>query len=109
MLQNNIGRLPVVSRENPEQMVGYLNRSSILSAWTRQMEDESLREHGWLDRLLRTSVYAQSTERKTLVGQVVKIASDSLQLVFADGETVESVELSLAQPLTGIAQGDRLY
>jgi CIC family chloride channel protein len=108
MLQNNIGRLPVVSRENPEQMVGYLNRSSILSAWTRQMEDESLREHGWLDQLLRTSMYAQSTGRKTLVGQVVKIASDSLQLVCADGETVENVELSLAQPLTGIAQGDRV-
>jgi CIC family chloride channel protein len=108
MLQNNIGRLPVVSRENPEQMVGYLNRSSILSAWTRQMEDESLREHGWLDQLLKTSTYAQSTERKTLVGQVVKITSDSLQLVCADGETVENVELSLAQPLTGIAQGDRV-
>ncbi len=108
MLQSNIGRLPVVSRENPEQMVGYLNRSSILSAWTRQMEDESLREHGWLDQLLKTSTYAQSTGRKTLVGQVVKIAPDSLQLVCADGEAVENVEISLAQPLTGIAQGDRV-
>jgi len=53
-LQNNIGRLPVVSRENPEQMVGYLNRSSILSAWTRQMEEEGVREHGWLTQLLKT-------------------------------------------------------
>ena len=35
MLQNNIGRLPVVSREDPGRMVGYFNRSSILGAWSR--------------------------------------------------------------------------
>ncbi|MGH9709769.1 MAG: chloride channel protein, partial [Candidatus Acidiferrales bacterium] len=40
MLQNNIGRLPVVSRDGSKELVGYLNRSSILSAWTRQIEDE---------------------------------------------------------------------
>src|SRR5580704_10235198 len=48
MLQNDIGRLPVVSREDSKNMVGYLNRSSILGAWTRQMEEEGLREHGWV-------------------------------------------------------------
>jgi hypothetical protein len=47
MLQRDIGRLPVVSRENPERMIGYLNRTSILSAWTRQMHEEGVREHGW--------------------------------------------------------------
>jgi len=52
MLQNNIGRLPVVSRENPRQMVGYLNRATILSAWTRQLEEEGVREHGWLQQFL---------------------------------------------------------
>ena len=50
MLQHDIGRLPVVSREEPGKMVGYLNRSSILSAWTRQMEEEGIREHGWIRR-----------------------------------------------------------
>jgi CIC family chloride channel protein len=48
MLQYDIGRLPVVSRENPQQMVGYFNRASLLGAWTRQLEDEGLREHGWI-------------------------------------------------------------
>ena len=48
MLQANIGRLPVVSREDPQRMVGYLNRASILNAWTRQLEEEGVREHGWL-------------------------------------------------------------
>jgi chloride channel protein, CIC family len=47
MLKRDIGRLPVVSREEPERMVGYLNRASILSAWTRQMHEEGVREHGW--------------------------------------------------------------
>ena len=50
MLQNDIGRLPVVSRGNPKEMVGYLNRSSILGAWTRQMEEEGVREHGWVKK-----------------------------------------------------------
>jgi CIC family chloride channel protein len=48
MLHSNIGRLPVVSREDPERMVGYLNRAGILNAWTRQMHEEGVREHGWL-------------------------------------------------------------
>jgi chloride channel protein, CIC family len=48
MLQNNIGRLPVVSREDPKKMVGYFNRSSILNAWARHMDEEGVREHGWL-------------------------------------------------------------
>jgi hypothetical protein len=29
-------------------MVGYFNRASLLGAWTRQIEDEGLREHGWI-------------------------------------------------------------
>ncbi|HEV2106282.1 MAG TPA: serine/threonine-protein kinase, partial [Candidatus Eisenbacteria bacterium] len=36
--------VPIVSRENPQKMVGFLNRSSILSAWTRQIEEENVRE-----------------------------------------------------------------
>jgi len=48
MLQHDIGRLPVVSREDPRHMVGYFNRSSILEAWSKQMHEEGVREHGWL-------------------------------------------------------------
>jgi CIC family chloride channel protein len=48
MLHHDIGRLPIVSREEPRKMVGYFNRSNILGAWTRQMEEEGIREHGWL-------------------------------------------------------------
>jgi len=48
MLESNIGRLPVVKREDPGKLVGYFNRASLLSAWSRQMEEEQLREHGWV-------------------------------------------------------------
>jgi CBS domain-containing protein len=48
MLRHDIGRLPVVSRDEPQKMVGYFNRSCLLSAWARQVEDESVREGGWI-------------------------------------------------------------
>jgi chloride channel protein, CIC family len=48
MLRHDIGRLPVVSREDPRKMVGYFNRASLLSAWSRQAADEGVRESGWL-------------------------------------------------------------
>ena len=53
MVRHNVGRLPVVSREDPLKMVGYFDRSNILSAWTRQVEDEGLQEHGWYARWRR--------------------------------------------------------
>ena len=48
MLRHDIGRLPVVSREDPREMAGYFDRASLLGAWSRQMDEESLREHGWI-------------------------------------------------------------
>ncbi len=50
MIQHDVGRLPVVERGNPKKMVGFLNRSSVLSAWTRQFEEEHTREAGWMGR-----------------------------------------------------------
>jgi CIC family chloride channel protein len=65
MLQRDIGRLPVVRRENPQQMVGYFNRSSLLGAWTRQMEEESIREHGWIRQWRNSSRVAKQTTQAT--------------------------------------------
>ena len=55
MLENNIGRLPVVTREDPQKMVGYFNRASVLDAWTRHVEEEGLREHGWIRKWKRAN------------------------------------------------------
>jgi CIC family chloride channel protein len=108
MLQNNIGRLPVVSREDPRKMVGYLNRSSILSAWTRQIEEDSVREHGWLDELLRTQHFEKSAQRRTLVGKVARLEPHLLELEFTAEGKVEKVDFLLASPLPGISTGDRV-
>ena len=54
MLQHDVGRLPVVRREDPDKMVGYLNRSNLLNAWNRQLDEEGVREHGWLAKWRRS-------------------------------------------------------
>ena len=51
MVQHDIGRLPVVRRSNPKQIVGYLGRASIMTARLRRHEEESNREPGWLQAL----------------------------------------------------------
>jgi len=53
MLNHNIGRLPVVSRKEPRQLVGYLGRSGVLSVWLRRLEAEQVLEPGWLARSTR--------------------------------------------------------
>ena len=106
MLNNNIGRLPVVSRDGSQKLAGYLNRSSILSAWTRQIEDESLREHGWLDAILRTGEYQRSAQRRILVGEIAELTQTKIELdVTTDGK-VQRFEFKLAAPQPGIAVGD---
>ena len=50
MLTNDIGRLPVVSRQDPRLLLGYLGRSNILSARLRGHREEHVRETGWLAR-----------------------------------------------------------
>jgi CIC family chloride channel protein len=46
MLRNDVGRLPVVNREEPGTVVGYLGRSGILSARMRHQEEEEIRGRG---------------------------------------------------------------
>ena len=51
MLRNNIGRLPVVDRSDPQKVVGYLGRPGIMAARLRRLEEEHVREPGWLQHL----------------------------------------------------------
>jgi H+/Cl- antiporter ClcA/CBS domain-containing protein len=50
MLRANVGRMPVVSSDDPYQPVGYLGRSSIMSARLRRLEEEYVRDPGWMRR-----------------------------------------------------------
>lgn len=52
-LQRNVGRLPVVSRENPRRILGYLSRGNMIAAHMNSLSDETQIETGWLqDRIL---------------------------------------------------------
>jgi H+/Cl- antiporter ClcA/CBS domain-containing protein len=46
MLRHDIGRLPVVDRERPDRLVGYLGRSGVLAARQRLLDEENVRERG---------------------------------------------------------------
>ena len=46
MLKQNIGRLPVVERQNPKKLLGYLGRTNVLSSRLKQIEEESTLERG---------------------------------------------------------------
>jgi len=46
MLDRDIGRLPVVDRNHPDRVVGYLGRAAILSARRKLHEEETLRQRG---------------------------------------------------------------
>jgi CIC family chloride channel protein len=53
MLKRNLGRLPVVDREDHGKVVGYLGRSDILAARIRHHEAEENRSHGPLREQLK--------------------------------------------------------
>jgi CBS domain-containing protein len=48
MLQNDIGRLPVVERSDPRKLVGYLGRRGVMAARLRRLHEEHVREPGWM-------------------------------------------------------------
>ena len=47
MLRRGVGRLLVVSREDPRRLAGYLGRTGVMEGRQRQMQDEDLREQSW--------------------------------------------------------------
>jgi CIC family chloride channel protein len=48
MMTHNIGRLPVVDRAQPKQLVGYLSRGDIMSGYLKQVQDEAEVNKGWI-------------------------------------------------------------
>lgn len=50
MLKADVGRLPVVSRENSRQILGYLSRANVIGAHMQRLLDETQLEAGWLSK-----------------------------------------------------------
>jgi CIC family chloride channel protein len=53
MLRRSVGRLPVVEREEPTRVVGYLGRHGIMAARLQRLDEEHVRELGWAHRFSR--------------------------------------------------------
>lgn len=59
MVRHGVGRLPVVDRRAPTRLVGYLGRTGIADALSELLDEEEIREAGWITaraRLLRRQV-----------------------------------------------------
>jgi chloride channel protein, CIC family len=104
MLANNIGRLPVVDRKNPHRLVGYINRSNVMSTWRGHLHEESQREHGWLESLRARG--GAGLGQGDIVGRIVAIEPNSIRLA-VEGKGNEE-EFALEQPLRGVTRGDEV-
>jgi chloride channel protein, CIC family len=48
MIAHDIGRLPVVDRDDPTRLVGLLGRAGVMAVWLHATREEQMRESGWL-------------------------------------------------------------
>ena len=51
IIRTNIGRLLIVQRDDPAQLIGYLGRATILTARLQRLKEEEVRETGWLQSM----------------------------------------------------------
>lgn len=56
MFRHDVGRLPVVERDSPARVTGYLGRASILAARMKLHKEETIRERGGADEPFKTKL-----------------------------------------------------
>jgi CBS domain-containing protein len=106
MLENNIGRLPVVDRKEPQRMVGYLNRASVMGSWRSHMREESFREHGWLGRFM--SPGGDSEKFGVAIGRVVSVSDEEIRLSLNPRSAEAGEGFALRAPVRGVSPGDEV-
>jgi hypothetical protein len=66
MIAHDIGRLPVVDREDPSRLVGLLGRAGVMAVWLYATREEETRDTGWLSqpvKRLRARIAARTRRR----------------------------------------------
>jgi len=53
MIAHDIGRLPVVDRDDPSRLIGLLGRAGVMAVWLHASREEHTRDSGWLSSRLR--------------------------------------------------------
>jgi H+/Cl- antiporter ClcA/CBS domain-containing protein len=61
MIGHGVGRLPVIDRERPTKLLGYLGRKGIAEAWEDLREEDQVREAGWITS--RTRLFRRKVRR----------------------------------------------
>lgn len=102
MLDNNIGRLPVVDRKDPQKMVGYINRANVMGSWRGHLHEESVREHGWYKNLSS----GHGHKGGVLTGRVAAINGDEISLIVDSQAGGSAEEFVLIAPARGVFVGE---
>jgi CBS domain-containing protein len=106
MLENNIGRLPVVDRKNPQEMVGYINRANVMGSWRGHLHEESVRDRGWWRNL--KSIPENREDRGIAIGRVESLTDDQILLTLNAHSSGTAEEFALSAPVRGVFLGDQV-
>jgi CIC family chloride channel protein len=106
MLENNIGRLPVVDRQDPQSMVGYINRANVMGSWRGHLHEESVREHGWWQNL--KSIPENRSNGDMAIGRITSLTDDRLMLTQNPHSSGPAEEFALSAPVRGLFLGDEV-
>ena len=106
MLENNIGRLPVVDRQDPAKMIGYINRANVMGSWRGHLHAESVRENGWLKKVRSISDHAG--DGGVSIGRVKFLTDNRLLLTPNSHSTDRAEDFTLSAPLRGVFLGDEV-
>ena len=106
MLDNNIGRLPVVDRANPKKMLGYINRANVMSSWRGHLHEETVREHGWLSQF--SSRADQDGASGFILGRVAAISDSEIKVTVISESAENTEEFVLTAPVRGVMPGDEV-
>ena len=106
MLENNIGRLPVVDRKDSQEMVGYINRATVMGSWRGHLHEESVRDHGWLRNL--KSIPENRGNRGVAIGRVESLTDDQLLLTPNSHLSGPAEVFALSAPVRGVFLGDEV-
>jgi CIC family chloride channel protein len=103
MLENNIGRLPVVDRTDPHRLVGHINRANVMGSWRGHLHDEFVREHGWFSNM-RTG--SEGRRGGVVTGRVAALDQHQIRICLDEGGNGPFEELALNVPARGVSVGD---
>jgi CIC family chloride channel protein len=106
MLENNIGRLPVVDRNDPRRLVGYINRANVMGSWRGHLHEESVRERGWYRNLMGGEF--NGNQGGVASGRVVGIDQGLIRIRLNGVGDASEEKFALDLPARGISVGDEV-